>query len=205
MLNLVLAAVLISGGAAAPAETDAGRAARAQPAAERHSPSDGSPFLGVAGAPQTLILFIDYQCPVCPRAAREMPALVASFGGALKVEVRHNPLGMHPHAFDAAAAARAAQRQGKFWEYHDLLLDSGTYERQALIALAEQVGLDRTRFLKDFDDAELRQGILEEARQAESAGAMGTPGFLINGHAEVGWASLAWLQGVVRTHMKSDK
>lgn len=202
MLNLALAAALLPGAAIASAGTGAVRAAPAPAPVERHSPRDGSPFLGAAGAPQTLVFFIDYQCPVCPRAAREMPALVSSFGGALKVEVRHNPLGMHPHAFDAAAAARAAQRQGKFWEYHDLLLESGRYERQALVALAEKAGLDRARFLEDFDDAEVRKGILEETRQAERAGALGTPGFLINGHAEVGWASLAWLQGIVRRHMK---
>jgi protein-disulfide isomerase len=202
VLNLALAAALLPGAAIASAGTGAVRAAPAPAPVERHSPRDGSPFLGAAGAPQTLVFFIDYQCPVCPRAAREMPALVSSFGGALKVEVRHNPLGMHPHAFDAAAAARAAQRQGKFWEYHDLLLESGRYERQALVALAEKAGLDRARFLEDFDDAEVRKGILEETRQAERAGALGTPGFLINGHAEVGWASLAWLQGIVRRHMK---
>lgn len=202
MLSLVLAAALLLGAAAPSVAGEERRAAPASIAAERHSPREGSPFLGPAAAPQTLVFFIDYQCPVCPRAAREMPALVSSFAGVLKVEVRHNPLGMHPHAFDAAAAARAAQRQGKFWQYHDLLLDSRSYEREALVALAEKAGLDRVSFLKDFDDAQLREGILEETRQAERAGAMGTPGFLINGHAEVGWASLAWLQGIVRRHMK---
>jgi protein-disulfide isomerase len=169
---------------------------------ERHSPRDGSPFLGSADARDTLTFFIDYQCPVCPRAAREMPALVASFKGLLKVEIKHNPLEMHRQALDAAAAARAAQRQGRFWEYHDMLLDSRNYDRDTLVALADKAGLSREAFQRDFDDAGLRQGILDEMHEAVRAGAIGTPGFLINGHAEVGWASLSWLQAVVRRHIE---
>src|SRR5207249_6468347 len=61
----------------------------------------------------TLIFFTDYQCPVCPRAARELDQLVADFDGTLRVELHHNPLAMHKNAYDAAAAAKAAQRQGK--------------------------------------------------------------------------------------------
>jgi protein-disulfide isomerase len=131
-----------------------------------------------------------------------MAALVASFGGLLKVEIKHNPLAMHRQALDAAAASRAAQRQGRFWEYHDLLLDSRRFDRDALVGLADQAGLSREAFQKDFDDTGLRQELLEEAREAERAGAIATPGFLINGHAETGWASLSWLQSIIRRHMK---
>lgn len=169
---------------------------------ERHSPPEGSPSLGPLQAKNTLVFFTDYQCPVCPRAAREMERLVADFKGALRVEVRHNPLVMHPRAPDAAAAARAAQRQGKFWPYHEALLGSGHYDRDTLLALAATVGLDRDRFLRDFEDPALRSEVAREAKQAEDAGAIGTPGFLINGHVEVGWASLAWLEQVVRQHSR---
>ena len=185
-----LAAILLSG-AAAPA-------ARAQ----RHSPREGYPSLGPIGAANTLIFFTDYQCPVCPRAARELDRLVADFDGKLRVELHHNPLAMHKYAYDAAAAAKAAQRQGKFWEYHEALLKSRSFDREALVGIAAGLGLDRAAFVRDFDDPKLRQEVTAESKEAYEANAHGTPGFLINGHVEVGWASLAWLERVIRTHSR---
>jgi protein-disulfide isomerase len=170
--------------------------------AERHSPRDGYPSLGPPGAKNTLVFFTDYQCPVCPRAARELDRLVADFKGELRVELHHNPLAMHNHAYDAAVAAKAAQRQGKFWEYHEALLKSRSFDRDTLNRLAADLGLDRETFARDFDDPKIRQQVTAEVKEALDANALGTPGFLINGHAEVGWASLPWIEQVVRTHAR---
>jgi protein-disulfide isomerase len=208
---LLLAGTAALGGDPGPAAspTPAGdkeaAAAAAPEAVERHSPPEGYPSLGPTGAPNTLVFFTDYQCPVCPRAAREMENLVASFKGELRVELHHNPLVMHRNAYDAASAAKAAQRQGKFWEYHAALLETRTFDRAALVDLAGRLGLDRARFTRDFDDPKLRERVTAEAKEALDANALGTPGFLINGHVEVGWASLPWLQQVVRAHSREQK
>jgi protein-disulfide isomerase len=186
-------------GAAAPADTPA---VPSEPAVERHSPRTGAPSLGPEKASNTLVFFTDYQCPVCPRAARELDRLVADFKGTLRVEVRHNPLMIHKDAFDAAAAAKAAQRQGKFWEYHAALLGGGARDRAGLLRLAQETGLDQAAFARDFDDPKLRDEIGADIKAAADAKALGTPGFLINGHVETGWASLPWLEQVVRTHWK---
>jgi predicted DsbA family dithiol-disulfide isomerase len=131
-----------------------------------------------------------------------MDRLVANLNGSLRVEVHHNPLAMHKNAYDAAAAAKAAQRQGKFWEYNDALLEAARFDRDTLIGLAGTVGLDRDSFVRDFDDPDLRKKVTAEAKEALDASALGTPGFLINGHVEVGWASVAWLEQVVRKHLR---
>jgi len=191
-----LAAALI-----APAGARAEDAA-AVPRAERHSPRQGYPSVGPEGAGNTLIFFTDYQCPVCPRAARELDRLVADLNGALRIELHHNPLAMHRFAYDAASAAKAAQWQGKFWEYHELLLKSTRFDRDSLIALAGTAGLDRQKFERDFDNQDLRKQVTAEAKQALDANALGTPGFLINGHVEVGWASTEWLEQVIRRNMR---
>src|SRR6185295_1814142 len=123
---------------------------------ERHSPKTGAPSLGPEKASNTLVFFTDYQCPVCPRAARELDKLVADFKGELRVEVRNNPLIIHKDAFDAAAAAKAAQRQGRFWEYHAALVGGGSRDRAGLLRLAQEIGLDAGVFARDFDDPKLR-------------------------------------------------
>ena len=127
---------------------------------------------------------------------------MADFAGRLRVEVKHHPLAMHARAFDAATAAKAAQRQGKFWDYHRLLIEARAFDQVTLRKLAGDTGLDPARFETDFADRAVREEVLAEAKEAEAAGAGGTPGFLINGHVEVGWASYAWLRQIVERHLQ---
>jgi protein-disulfide isomerase len=131
-----------------------------------------------------------------------MDRLVEEMGGWLRVEIRHNPLAMHRSAFDAAAATRAAQRQGRFWEYHDLLLASPRQDRGTLIRLAAEAGCEPDAFLRDFDQPAVRDAILADIEAAGKAGAQATPGFLINGHTETGWASYEWIRQVVLRHRR---
>jgi len=103
----------------------------------------GIPVARSAGAKNTLT-----SSPITSarsaRAPRESSInWLENFNGTLRVELHHNPLVMHKNAYDAAAAAKAAQRQGKFWEYHEELLKSRSFSRDTLIGIAAGLGLDR--------------------------------------------------------------
>ncbi|HCR04323.1 MAG TPA: hypothetical protein DIU18_03980 [Gemmatimonadetes bacterium] len=79
---------------------------------------------GNAQAPITIIEFGDFQCPVCAEFERLVkPFIEAEFvnTGRAKFMFYDFPLSMHPNAFLAARAARCADDQGGFWEYHDHL------------------------------------------------------------------------------------
>ena len=79
---------------------------------------------GNAQAPITIIEFGDFQCPVCRDFERLVkPFIEAEFvnTGRAKFMFYDFPLSIHPNAFLAARAARCAEDQGKFWEYHDNL------------------------------------------------------------------------------------
>jgi len=203
---IVAAAAAAPGPAAAQngnTAADAAEPANAAAFAARSTSPEGHPVIGPAGARDVLTLFIDYQCPVCPRAAREMDRLVVEMAGSLRVEIRQNPLPMHRDAFGAAAAALAAQRQGKFWEYHALLIASRRHDREALIALADRAGCEREAFLRDLQDPDLAARVRADMASAAEAKAQATPGFLINGHTVTGWASYEWIKGIVLKHRSS--
>jgi protein-disulfide isomerase len=78
--------------------------------------------------------------------------------GTLRLEWKDFPY-QGRESLDAALAARAAQAQGKFWEYHDLIYanqssgNSGGYTEESLTALAEEAGLDVDKFRKDLESA----------------------------------------------------
>ncbi len=111
--------------------------------------------------------------------------------GTLRIEWRDFPY-QGQESVDAAVAARAAQAQGKFWKYHDLLYEnqssgnSGGYSEENLISLAEEAGLDRRRFEEDLGSARYEETVQADFREGQSLGISGTPTFFINGRVLVG-------------------
>ena len=120
----------------------------------------------------------------------------------MRIVWKNLPLDFHKDASLAAVAALAANDQGKFWEYHEALLKARSFDREALTRLAADLGLDRDAFARDFDDPKVKQQVTAEAKEALDVNALGTPGFLINGHVEVGWASLPWIEEMIRAHAR---
>jgi protein-disulfide isomerase len=107
--------------------------------------------------------------------------------GTLRIEWRDFPY-RGQESVNAAVAARAAQAQGRFWEYHDLLYDSqfSGYSDENLIALAREAGLDAQRFERDYENARYEPSVRADFQKGLNAGVNGTPTFLINGKMLVG-------------------
>jgi protein-disulfide isomerase len=107
--------------------------------------------------------------------------------GTLRIEWRDFPY-RGQESVDAAVAARAAQAQGRFWEYHDLLYDnqSSGYSDENLIALARKAGLDMQRFESDYENARYEPLVRADFQKGLNAGVNGTPTFFINGKMLVG-------------------
>ena len=95
---------------------------------------------------------------------------------------KHLPLAMHKDAVPAALASVAAQKQGKFWEFHDkIFADQRNLKLDAFKKHAKDVGMDVARFEKDFLDLGNRKTVDADAAEAAAMGVTGTPGFFING------------------------
>jgi protein-disulfide isomerase len=109
--------------------------------------------------------------------------------GTLKIEWRDFPY-LGEESMNAALAARAAQEQGKFWEYHDLLYENqsspGAFSDENLVALAREVGLDVEEFEASLSSGEHRQVVTEAFTEGQRSGITGTPTFIINGLTLVG-------------------
>jgi protein-disulfide isomerase len=90
---------------------------------------------------------------------------------------------------NAALAARAAQEQGKFWEYHDLLYEnqSSGFSDEKLVELAREAGLDIERFEADFASRSYEEAVARDFREGQRLGVTGTPTFVINGEVLAGF------------------
>ena len=171
------------------------------------SPKDqGSPFLGPKDAAVVVNVYSDFQCPVCKRSADPIKQLAADFPGKVKVYFRNNALEMHGRSKPAALAAWAAKKQGKFWQYHDKLFQTGQLDDSSLESFAKDLGLDVAQWKKDVADPKNAERLAEESKWAETMGATGTPGFFVNGTRQVGWGSYMALKSMVQREVeKADE
>jgi predicted DsbA family dithiol-disulfide isomerase len=100
---------------------------------------------------------------------------------------------------NAALAARAAQDQGKFWEYHDLLYENqfAGFSEERLIELARETGLDVERFEEDLASGRFEQAVAEDFREGQQMGITGTPTFIINGRVLAGMQPLEVFESAI--------
>ena len=145
--------------------------------------SDEDWWRGPATAPVTLVEYADYECPHCQAIYPVLERVFNSYRDHMRFVVRHFPVvSSHPRAMDAALAAEAAGRQGRFWEMHARLFEHpGKLEAEDLVAHARVIRLDMGRFEDDINDLALRQKIEEEKRLGLRSGVNGTPTLFING------------------------
>ena len=89
---------------------------------------------------------------------------------------KNYPLAYHAFAKKAAIAAAAAQKQGRFWEYHDRLFEN--YERlddQKFREIARELNLDLEKFEKDMNDPATILRVDKDYQLGRSVGVGGTP------------------------------
>lgn len=91
----------------------------------------GDGTFGNPGAKIQIVVFSDFQCPFCKRAAFTLHNALSSMEDRIQVVFKHYPLDsscnakltyqMHPFACRLARLAYCANQKGKFWPYHDFV------------------------------------------------------------------------------------
>lgn len=139
-----------------------------------------APCKGKKDAPVTMVIFSDFQCPFCSRARGLIEYLMEKRADTLRVCFMNFVI--HDSSRLAAKAALAADRQGKFWPYHDRLFENmRSLERDDLLSYAKALALDMTQFKTDLDGSELDEVLKAHDKQAKVLRLRGTPSFFING------------------------
>ena len=165
--------------------------------------TDGAPLLGRADAPVKLVEFSDFQCPYCVLATPEVHRILKAYPEQVSLVFKQYPLDTHSQAALAAAAALAAQRQGKFWEMHDGLFDlQGRLSRDAIFKVASKIGLDMKKFEADLTSPEVQKSLVQDIQDGDNAGVNGTPTIFVNGQRYNSNVTLSALKPVLEAEMK---
>lgn len=100
----------------------------------------------------------------------------------IKLVHKNFPLRNHKFAVNAAKAALAAHRQGRFWDYHQKLFENYKQLNDAKFeVLATDLGLDLERFNKDMNDASIQRLIYRDVNEGRAAGIRGIPAIFMDG------------------------
>jgi protein-disulfide isomerase len=100
----------------------------------------------------------------------------------VKLAIKNFPLPNHKFARQAAVAALAANRQGKFWEFHDELYKNySRLSEEKIQEIAQQVGLDTAKLDQDMKAPEINAIVENDLREGKNAGVRGIPTIFING------------------------
>ena len=157
---------------------------------EGDAQSESAHVLGPADAAVTIEEFGDFQCPPCGKLSEPLNQLQKQYN--LRVIFREFPLAMHAHAKEAAFAAEAAGRQGRFWQMHDLLYreqavwSKATDARALFNAYAGMLQLDLDRFKNDLDSSEVQERVEMDSHRGAAIGVQNTPTIFINNEAVPG-------------------
>ncbi len=174
-------------------------------------PIGSSPVKGPKQAPVTIVEFSDFQCPYCARSVEALKEIDNKYKGKIKFVFKHFPLeNIHPLARSAARASMAAMKQGKFWEYHDTLLNNQSmWSRGDKDAMFEQyakgLGLSVEQFRKDLAADKDDKQINEDMALAKKLNVGSTPTFFINGVPMRGLGAPSYFYKVIDAVMKEKQ
>lgn len=171
-------------------------AARAQKFVENINKQTNLPMVGDKDGDITLVEFFDYNCGYCRKALEEIQVVLKDDKN-LKVVFIDMPI-LGPASFEAAKWSLAAHRQGKYFEYHQALMEhSGQKDEGTLESLAKDAGLNLKKLRKDKDDPEIEIQLNAQVQEAKELGIRGTPGFVLNGELFPGFLPADQIKEIV--------
>ncbi len=142
----------------------------------------GTRVCGDPKAPVKVVLYADFGCPYCKATATSLRSLLGKEPKRLAFYFKNYPLKSHDQAVPAALAVLAAERQGKFWEMHDLLYEEDQNLGETYFeSCASKLGLDLARFRSDQKEKGLLDRLRAEKMEGIQFGVEKTPGILVNG------------------------
>jgi hypothetical protein len=177
-------AFLLEHSAEAVAEVRRRASARAALARAGRSGRRGpAPALGSPDARITLVVFTDFSCDDCARGA-PLAATVGNLypGGTVELVFRQFPRRGNAEARLAAEASLAAQAQGRFWRYQEILFSNQhDLSRRALERYGRDAGLDLARLRRDLDDGRYTADVDDDVALGQAAGVTTPPALFVNG------------------------
>ena len=147
----------------------------------------GSPVLGDADAPITILEWGDYQCTFCYKFHQSTLNIIKKDfidSGRVNLVFKDYPLNGDDSVL-AAEASHCANEQGRYWQYHDELYENwggertGWITRESLERFAGAVNLNLEEFNECLDSHKHQDMVITQYEFGREIGIDATPSFLV--------------------------
>jgi protein-disulfide isomerase len=153
----------------------------------------GDPVLGNPNGDVTVVEFFDYRCPYCKTVAAAFIDLYEK-DGKVRLVLKEFPI-LGPESEFASKAALAAQKQGKYREFHLAMMTfKGKMTNDDVRQLAAKVGIDVAKLEQDMQDPAVAETINRNYALADALGIRGTPAFIVGNELVPGAISAEEMQ-----------
>lgn len=149
------------------------------------------PYKGLLTAPIRIYEFSDFECEYCAQVQEAVGKILEEYKGKVVLVWKDYPVAsLYENSRQAARAARCAQSQNKFWEFHDALFNRGDKELSSALYLeiANDLGLKTSRFKECLDSDIPDQLVDEDLQEGDDLQIYGVPLFIINNQEIFGTA-----------------
>jgi protein-disulfide isomerase len=163
--------------------------------ADQLSADPRDPVIGNPDGDVTLVEFFDYRCGFCKRMTGVLTQLVDEDPN-LRVVMKEFPI-LSRESGQAARAALAGLRQGKYEAFHFALMEGGALTDDEILVIAASVGLDTDELQDAMQDPAIGAALRDNLALAEKIGITGTPAFIVGNTLVPGAVSIEELRAKI--------
>ncbi len=156
------------------------------------------PIRGTQSAPVDIVVFGGFGCAECKDIQPVLSRVLKEYSGMVRLVWKDFPDPRNPNSRTAARAARCAQVQGKFWQYHDMLFERQDFlSGETYMQIARELELDENAFSRCLASEDIFSLVGSGMEEAQRVRVDALPSVFVNGRRIEGGFSYPEIQSLI--------
>lgn len=167
--------------------------------------SNYDPYIGSLDAPVKIIIYADFSCRYCMEQERVVRNILDKYDGRVRYIWKDYPeANIESISFKSSLAARCAQSQDRFWDFHEQLFSKSIFSEEDILEIADSLGINNKDFKKCYEEKETLPLISSNIEEANALGIVGVPNVFINDKEFIGNVSEEDFSFVIDNELKNE-
>ena len=162
------------------------------------------PLLGSSNPDVLIVYFGDFACQQCADISMHLRSVLKEFPNSVLIAWKDFPnASLNSESYRASIAARCAERQNAFWDFHDIIMRNQQMLGDPLyLAAADELDLNRSSFERCLKREATDNLVDASLEQATSLGLPAAPTLFINGERTSGSMREYEIREMVRSYIE---
>ena len=162
-----------------------------------------NPSRGAENPSVTIIEFGDFECSACRDLLPVFETALKTYPDDVRLVWKDLPNdSSHDQATPSAVAAHCADKQGSFWQYHDVLFQRQGYLSEDQYAqIASELKLDPERFTACIQDQDTLPIVQKDKEEGLALGLVATPTIFVNEEKLIGAVTVDELLQIIQQQL----